>query len=166
MKHIFVTGERGVGKSTLIQTVLNYLNLNPSGFFTVKGKDDNGVYLYEAQNQNPIFNAKNRIGMRQPERGFEAFPKVFDTLGVDILNKSQQGDIIVMDELGVMENNAALFCQTVLNLLEDEKPILGVIKLSDTAFLESIKNHPNTTVFVVTASNRESVLAEVIKLMI
>lgn len=166
MNHIFITGEKGVGKSTLVRNVLNQLAVKSKGFMTVKSKDNYGVYMYEVQNPKPTFDATNCIGMRNDQGGFEAFPAVFDTLGVALLEKVYPCDLIVMDELGIMENRANLFQEKVLKLLNEETPILGVLRLADAPFLNAIKDHPNTTVFILTEGNRQDIFEKVLRCMI
>ncbi|MDR0852336.1 MAG: nucleoside-triphosphatase [Clostridiales Family XIII bacterium] len=163
MNHIFLTGERGVGKSTIISRITSGLDFVPKGFNTVVGDvspDGNtdhifivpyGMSLTEKTDISPVA-VRNR-----KERAFTAYPTVFDTLGVSILKDSCDARFIILDELGFMENDATDFKAEVLQLLDGENPILGVIKPRSTPFLDCARAHKNVTTIEVTVENREAV---------
>ncbi len=159
-----------MGKSTIIKKVLSSLPISYSGFFTkkVSSSDNSGdmsVHIYSAvSNHDTVFSDKNCVGQRQ-DSIMTAFNKVFDSLGCNILTSATDSDVIVMDELGFLENNACKFRQSVLNLVRSNKTILGVIKSKQTEFLDEIRHDPNTLVLTVTPQNRDNVLSKLIKLL-
>ena len=71
-------------------------------------------------------------------------------------------DLIVMDELGFFESNAALFQNKVLEILDSDTPVLGVLKQKDIPFLNNIRNRNDVTIFVVTHGNRDEVFPVVL----
>ena len=167
--NIFLTGHPGVGKSTIIKKTLAELNIVPSGFYTLAGKKDkNGgsdVYIHEASNQDLLESTSNRVGHRVGDGvNYEAFPQTFDTIGVKILQNATL-PLIVMDELGFMENNALLFQKLVLKTLDGNIPVIGVIKPKDTAFLNQVKQHPKTKLIEITEANRDEMLLELIDIL-
>jgi nucleoside-triphosphatase len=170
MKHIFLTGERNVGKSTIISRITAGLDFIPKGFNTLPGSrsaDDGTDYIYilpygtrldENAGIPPV--ACRRWDEDNSGPPFSAYPEIFDTLGADILKNSGGAKLIIMDELGFMEKDAHIFQREVLNRLDGDIPILGVIKPKHTPFLDSIRAHENVTTIEVTVENRESVCAE------
>ena len=58
-RHLFLTGRKGVGKSTLIRSLLAAESDPLGGFFTVK--HEGGVYLLPAAGQR-AFTPENQIG--------------------------------------------------------------------------------------------------------
>ena len=56
----------------------------------------------------------------------DGWPEVFDGLGVELL-RAQPGSLILMDELGFLEQDAAAFRREVLRCLDGSIPVLAVI---------------------------------------
>jgi 8-oxo-dGTP pyrophosphatase MutT (NUDIX family) len=98
-------------------------------------------------------------GLRGPE-GRRGNSQVFDKVGVRILQDFRNADLLIMDELGTMENKALAFQQAVLKALDRDTPILGVIKRDQTPFLEAVRHHPAVRTLEITPENRINRLAE------
>lgn len=154
--HLFLTGDKGIGKSTLIKKLLAYLDLPAGGFFTVKTAD-----VFPGRVSLHLLRA-GRDDKPSPEN-FLAFCKHpdnksserFNTLGPDALSPLPGVRILVMDELGPHEENALLFRNAVLSALDGELPVLGVLQKADSPFLRQIAEHPRVKLLEVTAENRE-----------
>ena len=168
--HLLLTGQPGVGKSTIIQKTLQTLQIHPCGFLTLaappQADGSSTVHLFPTQDANYLsFQIKNRIGLRSVNHVHTAYPETFDTLGVNILAKIHP-PCILMDELGFMEQEAHFFQQRVLELLQQNQiPVLGVIKPRSTPFLDQIRALPNIKIIEITPENREEKLPEVIAFM-
>ena len=83
----------------------------------------------------------------------------FDTLGTAALAQ-RYGDVLLMDELGPAESQAAAFCGAVLAALDGDMPVLGVLQKADTAFLRAVASHPRVRVVTVTEENRDRLRQE------
>ena len=151
MQHIFFTGEKGVGKSTLVDALL-WRKANIGGFRTVK--TGGAVYLLrpgeEPQEENCLFLCHS-----------DADPARFDTLGCAAL--SGDFDCVVMDELGPHEEKAAAFQSAVFRALDSEAPVIGVLQKSDSAFLRRVAQHPKVRCIEVTKKNRNELYRELCK---
>ena len=165
-RHLFLTGEVQVGKSTLLRRMTAAVpGLRPGGFRTVSVFDMPGgacsVYLVPAAGE-PIFGSDNRVGIRLWEgRGIQAFPEIFDTAGVRALRDAERCPLIVMDEIGRMEEEADDFSARVRELLDGKTPILGVVqKKAQTALAEAIRAHPEVALVEVRQDNRDLLLPE------
>lgn len=163
--HLFLTGEKQAGKSTLLRKLLAGLGeTSPGGFFSVTAADVPGavgsVYLIPAGDPAPAFGDENRIGIRcGPGRGRESFPRVFDDYGLRLLEGAGSARLLVMDEIGTMEENAERFCRRVEELLDGPVPILGVVqKQGDTPLQAAIRRHPAVRLTEVTPENRDALL--------
>jgi len=153
-KHVLICGEIGVGKSTLIRKLLDE-NTRPIGGFITKRISRRGelpVYIHPAfqLESERLYTQENLIGTSRDH----CFPDVFDHYGVTLLASKQNG-LILMDELGFMESQAAGFCEAVLRVLDGDVPILAAIKKQDTPFLRAVKMHPNAEVFEIDRQNRD-----------
>ena len=149
MQHIFFTGEKGVGKSTLVQALLPKKG-TIGGFYTVKS--DGTVYLVrpgeELRRENRLFLCRQ-----------EADPApAFDTLGCEAL--AGECDCIVMDELGPHEEQALAFQAAVFRALDGDTPIIGTLQKADSPFLRRIAMHPGVHLIEVTKENRDGLRRE------
>lgn len=82
--------------------------------------------------------------------------EVFNGLGCDCL-QAPADSLIVMDELGFMEEEAADFVRGVLRALDGDVPVLASVKARmDVAFLQAVRTHPKATLFMIDEQNRDA----------
>ena len=156
-KHLFLTGEKGVGKSTLLKKLLP--DGSVGGFFTVKTEGFSShpsihlVYPGEAPCKgNFLFSC-----------GYQSDPGIssrFDRLGCAALNEALHPDVWIMDELGPAEKDAFHFQAAVLRLLNGNIPVIGVLQQADTPFLHEVAKHTRVRVVTVTTQNRDRLALE------
>ena len=200
--HVFLTGDIQVGKTTLINKVLNELpKCRLGGFRTVTKADIPGtagsVYIVRAnascsagasrtggagerfgdENHAWILRGdenhagilcgdENRVGIRCGNPGPKAFPEVFDSFGVSILADAESCDLILMDEIGKMERKALIFTGRVLELLNGDVPVFGVLrKEGSTPLQEQIRSHSNVRLIEVNKENRDRLVPELVHLI-
>ncbi len=132
--HLFLTGDKGVGKSTLARCLL--AGHTPCGFRTVRVTgvlDRPSAHLLPAVGGVP--SAENLLfycGAYSCER--------FDTLGTGRPCVTVT-DVLLMDELGPAESGAKKFCEAVLAAGRGPS-VLGVLQKADTEFLRAVAGHP------------------------
>lgn len=167
MKHVLITGDRGVGKSTLIRTVLQQKlsSRNLAGFFTCKGKfAEDGFHeirIYPAWETERPDSRRNLIGLCDT-KVHQVNIDVFNDMGVECIRRSCDNPVIVMDELGFMEAEASGFTASVLDSLNGEIPVIAAVKnRTDIPFLSKILSHPNAEVFYLDERSRDEVLKSV-----
>lgn len=150
MKNIFLTGISGCGKTTLINKILDDLNIKYSGYRTKpyyikdlnKGFYMEG-YIKSTNNFSPIsikFENKKPIPILE----------TFEVLGCEILRESindLNSKLILMDEIGVLEDKALNFKKEIIRSIESQKIVLGVIKKKDNEFLNFLKERKDIVVF-------------------
>lgn len=156
-KHVFLTGDKGVGKSTLIRRLLEQEKRSLGGFFTVRMDKVYGgqysVHLIRAggedtpSEENLLFFCGIPDKINKKER--------FNTLGCSALKNAAVAELIIMDELGPNEGNAIEFCSAVMKVLDGDVPVLGVLQKADSPFLKAVADHPKVQVIEVTKENRE-----------
>ena len=150
-EHLFFTGRKGVGKSTLVRTAIDGKRVG--GFFTkrVEGLLERpSVHLLRAGAAD-VPSAENLLfccGGADIQR--------FEQLGCGALADTAGCDVLVMDELGPHEEQAAAFRQAVLRALDGDVPIIGVLQQAESAFLRQVAAHPNVRVITVTEENRDA----------
>ena len=174
---LFLTGERGAGKSTLINRFAQMLDFVPCGFQTLPceaGKNIVDTLIIRPYDANlPLCGelepdaedfAVVAIRNRQ-KRTLDVDINAFDKTGVEILRRalvSAHTRFIIMDELGFMESEAYLFQYEVFRCLDSRIPVLGVLRAASTPFLDAVRMHDNVTVVEVTLENREQVFEKVL----
>ena len=162
-KHIFLTGERQIGKSTAVSKALQMLNVTPGGFRTaganVKEDGSSDVMLYPAE-MRPEDGQK--AAHRMPDKR-EAYPEIFDTYGASLLKRPAK--LILMDELGFLESDAKTFQQTVFETLDGATPVLGVIRNKKTAFLDAVRTRDDIILLTVTKENRDFIPEKIVYFM-
>ena len=120
--NVIVTGNIGSGKSTAIRRILAMLDEPVYGFWTEKRppEADGSAPVYLHGCRSPLqFGESCRIGICR-DRHAEANPTVFESLGVACLTGIPRGSLILMDEIGVMENRAPQFQTAIFALLDGD----------------------------------------------
>ena len=160
--HIFLTGKIQVGKSTVIQHFLEKTGLSADGFKTLWNNrygSSRGLYIY------PFGEGTGHLCFRyRPSTGAEIFNEAFDVYGADILRNSGKRDIVIMDELGRFEKNAINFHNAVLETLDKDVPVLGVIKPESLPLLDAVRAHSKVKTIEVTLENRDEVLSQLLEI--
>lgn len=151
-EHLFFTGRKGVGKSTLVRAAIEGKRVG--GFFTkrVEGLLERpSVHLLRAGTAD-VPSAENLLfccgGSTDIQR--------FEQLGCGALVEAGDCDVLVMDELGPHEEQAAAFQQAVLQVLDGDIPVIGVLQQADSAFLDRVAAHPGVRLITVTEENRDA----------
>jgi nucleoside-triphosphatase len=167
---ILFSGIQNVGKTTIIEKIVQALSFTPSGFRTIvvgdcEQNDQIAIVPYDAPAD--AFDPASVVATRYKDtRKTQVRPEVFDTVGASILREARESEdakLIIMDELGFMENDAPLFQEEVLRCLDSDIPVLGVVKPErvQTPFLCKVRGHESVRVIPVTEENREAVFQEI-----
>ncbi len=156
-KHIFYTGPRGIGKSTLLQKRLAQFQGVFAGFRTVKVPcgDSFSVHMLPVDKRE-MPAEENFLFCRDEKRAYEQNALRFNAIGCRCLADLEGAELIVMDELGSAESAAKAFQDRVLALLDGDTPILGVLQEGESVFQQRVETHPNVELIYVTEENRDS----------
>lgn len=171
--HIFLSGPKGIGKSTVISKTLDILTaeapIELGGFFTWNGGEaDPHIFMRPAQSGRggEIY----RLASHNSQKGgLDCDIHVFEQDGARILREKTDPGLIIMDELGFLESGAPLFREAVLDTLAGSVPVFGVLRQDDIPWHNSIKENPFVTLFDVNENNRGDLprnLARLLKLSI
>lgn len=156
--HIFLTGAIQIGKSTIIRKTLDHLNQTYGGFKTYFGSDrssDDRLLYMNGADEPKFFTADYGIAVFKQDCFPETDVAKFNTYGVElILSAKVNRAMIIMDECGNLENDALNFQHEILQTLDEDHPVLGVIKQSSYGWTDMIRNHRNVKLITVTRENR------------
>lgn len=164
MDNLFLTGKINIGKTTVLKSIIQKLNINSDkiGGFSTKAFLEYGKvkgFYIEPINYNlekPEFK-KRIIGYTPDGTRWIPVTETFESFGVDILNYCLKSsfELIVMDELGFFESKAYKFQEKVYEIIESKKKVLGVVKPQKTIFMNSIKKREDVIVVEITEQNRD-----------
>lgn len=159
--HIFLTGTVQIGKTTVIDKTLALLGVTAGGFRSYFGADrhcPSHHYLYMSSAAEPrAFTPEHAVvEFGEDANGMmrHAVLPRFEELGLQYLAQASAYPLIILDECGRLEQRVPRFCAQVLELLEGETPVLGVVRQDVMGWLEEIRHHPKVQLVTVTEQNR------------
>lgn len=167
-RNILITGQPGVGKTTLFIRLYEELKaLNPIGFYTSEIRENNIRNGFELVSFDGIrktlshVKIKGRGTFKVGKYGVDiaAFDNFLDM--IDFFNPEH--DLIMIDELGKMECFSAKFQKLIINLLETDKTFISTIAYKGGGLINKIKNQSNIKLFEITKHNRNIMLFEILK---
>ncbi|HAQ39610.1 MAG TPA: hypothetical protein DCM73_01435 [Clostridiales bacterium] len=166
MKHLFLSGDIKVGKSTIIDYLIRNLKINKEqlgGFYTnayVENNKVKGFYIEPVNYDLEIPEIQERlIGFTPDGQRWLGVKSTFNNFGTQILDSCMKNQyrLIVMDELGFFENDAVCFQNKVHEVLSGNNRVIGCIKPVSTPFMDSIRKRKDVTEVRITKSNRDTI---------
>lgn len=165
MHNLFLTAPSGTGKSTVIKKVLYELNISIGGFQVERCLDnESNIYFdmisFKDKKRNNIIGKCAKFKNPIPNL------YTFETKGVEILNTSlENSDLIVLDEVGFLEENAEFFKSSIRKVLDSNKIVLGVLKEFDSPFLNELRNRRDISIIKITLDNRNYIANHILDIL-
>jgi nucleoside-triphosphatase len=170
---IILTGEPGVGKTTLIKKLLQRLGDRAIGFWTEEVRDPKTkkrmgfkVISTEGNAQlfaSKFFTSKHLVG------SYGVNTARFESVVLPILEKAKKSKdlYIVMDEIGKMELFSAGFRELVREILFNPKyNVIATIPIRDVhPLVRDIRRLQGAVVIEVNKENRDFLVEEILKLL-
>ncbi|MBN1355286.1 NTPase [bacterium] len=166
--NVLLTGEPGVGKTTLIHKVLELLHLNAGGFYTQEiksGKTRKGFQLITLDGrQSVLAHVNKKSSYKVGKYGVDL--NVMTDLAVPTLKEAlEKSDLIVIDEIGKMECFSIEFRDIVARALDSGKPVFGSMQNFASPFINAIANRSDIVRVTVTEQNRDQLLSNIVELI-
>lgn len=159
-----LTGSPGTGKTTLIKQAVAKSEAKAGGFYTEEirsGGVRQGFRIITLAGQDAILAYVDTPSHYQVSK-YGVDIHNLDNIGVAAIHRAiEEGDIIVIDEIGKMELFSPLFREAVLQAINSGKKVLGTIMLSPHPFADEIKRHPKVKIIQVSRANHDQVLREI-----
>lgn len=164
MIRIAITGNPGVGKSTVCQNVVKGLSCTYGGMVSaeIRGKGERAGFeiMDIATGKKGIL--ANRKGTGPGVGRYHVNLGDLDNIGVAAIRNALDSELIIIDEIAPMEFMSGEFVAAVEEALDSEKSMLVV--------LHQKSNHPlakrirkEFQVFTVTQENRERLVSEIVE---
>jgi nucleoside-triphosphatase len=165
-KNLFITGNPGCGKTTLIKEVCLPFIDKVGGFYTEEMIDNNsrlGFLLKTFDGREGILAKK---GMKSAHR-FNKYGiniGVLEGIAADSLKKTiNDKELIVIDEIGSMEIISEKFRKALMEALNSEKRVLATLRYNAQPFTDDIKKMKNSSIITLSRENYIDVKKEVKK---
>lgn len=157
MKNLFLTGNIRVGKTTILKHILEKVDVSIGGYITDRSYQDN-IRKFTALSLYDNVSAFNIAKVDRNTFDKEIYLDTFKIHLVSLIEKSMKyRDIVVLDELGFMEDSISPFKKQIFSLLDSSTPVFGIIKKYDCDFLNSIRDRNDVIILEITESNRDSI---------
>ncbi len=158
-KNILLTGNPGVGKTTIIKKVISGLK-NAGGFFTEEIRESGkrtGFRIITLDGKTGTLAYKGRgeykIG------SYSVNIKDLEEIAVkSIISAIKSKEIIVIDEIGKMEIFSFKFRDAVIGALNSSKFVIGVIHRENSGFFREIKERDDVELMEVRVDNRDNIV--------
>ena len=160
--NILLTGEIGIGKSTVVNRVVSASGVNAGGMIT-KFKDRESpfrkLYISDLGSEAAL-----EVVSFKTDSPPEVKTEVFDSFGRELVEAASGYELAIIDELGFFERDALNFQKAIFWLLDSPANVLGVIKPDDRGWLSGIRARDDITIITVTTDNRDNLPGHVIGL--
>lgn len=155
-----------MGKTTIIKRVLGRARISAGGFFTEEIRSAGVRQGFRIVTLDGKSATLSHIDIKGPYRvdkygvGIEALERV----GVAAIREAvRQHELVVVEEIGKMELCSSVFKEAVEEAINSGKRVLGTIMLASHPWADEVKRNSDVTTVVVTRSNRDSVLEQVVR---
>lgn len=139
--NLIFCGSSGTGKSSAIKMALREAKEPIYGFWTEKLTPTvTGECPVVLHGCTEGLNFTHLIGTCQ-NRHAERFPSVFDEFGVKFLSDIPKGSLVLMDEIGFMENDAKDFLRAIFDILDGDYRVIAAVRDRSTPLLDAIRSH-------------------------
>ena len=157
-KNIFVTGPPGCGKSTVIEKLLARIEKPATGFFTreIREKGRRTGFSITTLDGKKGLLAHENVKSRLKVGKYGVNLQDIDEIAVPSMMPVRAGDIVVIDEVGKMECFSSLFRETLIKVIDSDRPVIGSIAQKGDKFIQEIRARDDVLLVPLTKKNRDA----------
>ena len=177
-RHIVLEGEKGAGKSTLIRRLAAEMQCTVGGCLTRavmnREKGYREIFMYpascilDAKDQDETARDEGKLCGITMNKVKEVYSEVFDEYGAQLIQAASKKELIIIDEIGFMEEKAERFKKAVLSAFAGNIPVIAAIKPKriSSPFPEAVRSLENVQVIELDEANRNDVYEQLRKLYV
>jgi nucleoside-triphosphatase len=157
---LLLTGRPGVGKTTVIKTLVKSLGQRADGFYTQEIRQHGqrqGFELVGLRGERATLAHVHLKGGGRPRVGrYGVDVAALERVGVAALQRAVfTGCIVILDEIGKMELFSPAFKAATLAALDGPAPLVATIMARPHPWADALKAQASVTVWQVTLQNRD-----------
>lgn len=178
VRKLFITGPKKMGKSSLIKEVIEPKRKSIAGFFTqriffindeacaFRLVDISSDEKYILEVNNFAFNCGSNIFLKRNRHKGIYFSdlKIFDEFAAKIISEAllRKPALVVLDEIGLIEDNARIYIGKIQELLDSNIPVLGVLQLRKGKLISEITGRNDVDVIELNRTNRGDIKQKIL----
>jgi len=164
-KHIFLTGNPGCGKTTVIVRLAEMLRkagVPAAGFYTQEIREQGRRVGFGIRTLDGKSGVMSHVNIRSPHRvgKYGVDVAAFERLALPALSPAAEAKVFLIDEIGKMEAFSRNFIAAVETLLGRSVPVVATVSLHGGGAIQRIRSRPDARVITVTEANRDSLPQE------
>lgn len=164
-KVLLLSGKPGTGKTSLIKEAIDRVKIEAGGFYTQEIRSAGvrqGFKIITLDGKEAILAHINISSPYQVSK-YNVDINSLNEVGISAIQQAlKQNDLIVIDEIGKMELLSLQFQEVVLQAIQSGKKVLGTVMFTSHPFADEVKRRPEVTTLVVSGTNRNDVLNEIL----
>lgn len=161
-KHIFLTGNIQVGKSTLIKGVLSDLRegqdlkLEYDGFITYfdqRWNEERNLCIKRVTSDKNVETEEKTVLHFEGRPMFDTM--AYETSGVEILESLDRTKLLIFDECGRFEKDSPHYLEKIKEILNEDTHVIGVLRKDPPVeWIQEIMVRDDVYIFDITEENR------------
>ncbi len=166
--NLLVTGPPGVGKTTLVQKVLESLkDIRWKGFFTREIREGSKRTGFEIITHNGKKGILAHVNISSgPKVGrYRVNLRDIADIAVPAIIPSRDDIFIIIDEIGTMEMHSSAFREALFHVLDAPVVVFGTVKEHGDYTIEKIKKRPDVYLLRITPQNRNEMVQECLTIL-
>ena len=135
---LLISGSKQAGKSYLLNRLITEFHLKPVGYYSKELRNDRneriGFAFCSYQGECKQFSYTGEDGLQHVIKG------VFDDYATKILTSIRQDDILVIDEIGRLEQNETVFLEKLNYCFNSMPYVIAVLKKESLFYIDELRN--------------------------
>lgn len=142
-RHLLITGGKGRGKTTLLETLLENQSVPGLHSGAERGADGLPALVWLEKRGG----GERCVIARRTQAAMEPVPGVLDTVGTQLARQvlAAPGEWATVDEIGFLEQSSSAYQQALWNLFE-HKRVLAALRKEDLPFLNRLRERADCLV--------------------
>ena len=167
MKHLLIIGRSGIGKTTLMQRLVQALRgCSIDGFLTEELREGGNRmgFWFSCLDGRQMLLAHRRFTSGAKIGHYKVNTDVLDQVGVSVLARCRKHALVIfLDELGKMELSSPVFRRAVETIFDKGSCVVATAGISPIPFVSRLKRRKDVELIPLTAANREAVEEELVE---
>jgi nucleoside-triphosphatase THEP1 len=164
---LFLTGDPGCGKTTVIRRVVERLQggVAMNGFVTEEVLERGRRHGFRGVTLKgrsfPLASRDADSEMRVGPYGVSLAG--LETVGLDALRPDPGTELFVLDEVGKMEAFSEKFRERVLELIEGPTPLLATVAAHGVGYVKRVRRDPRITLVRMRRKGRDAMVGDILR---